>query len=152
LLLLVEFERLVLLTSGIRGFNSPLQVANAMTLNVKLILDEFNRRFNAAEAQLDWRFAKLLQLQAEEVDKLFRDVANPPSHPSVVYESYHDEAMVGADDRALAGRCNERPTRERNSSSDDRSEQSYLTPTREATNRAPTPDNRLMASIDHRRR
>ena len=60
LLLLVEFERLVLLTIGIRGFDSQLQVANAMTLNVKLILDEFNRRFDAVEARLDWRFAKLL--------------------------------------------------------------------------------------------
>jgi hypothetical protein len=142
----------VLLTSGIRGFDSQLQVANAMTLNVKLILDEFNRRFDAAEARLDWRFAKLLQPQAEEVDEPFRDVANPPPHPSVVYESYCDEAMAGANARALAGRCNERPARGRNSSSDDRSEQSYLTPTREATNRAPAPDNRVMASVDHHRR
>jgi hypothetical protein len=107
---------------------------------------------DAAEARLDWRFAKLLQPQAEEVDEPFRDVANPPSHPSIVYESYRDEAMAGAGARALAGRCNERPARGRNSSSDDRSEQSYLTPTCEATNRAPAPDNRLMASVDHRRR
>jgi hypothetical protein len=60
--------------------------------------------------------------------------------------------MAGANASALAGRRDERPARGRNSSSDDRSEQSYLTPTREATNRAPAPDDRLMASVDHRRR
>ena len=77
----------MLLTSGIRGFDSQLQVANVMTLNVKLILDEFNRRFDATEAGLDWRFAKLLQPQAEGVDEPFRDVVSPLSHPSIVYVS-----------------------------------------------------------------
>lgn len=82
----------------------------------------FNRMFDAAEARLDWRFARLLLPQGEEVDEPFHDVVSPPSHPPVVYELYHDEAMAGADASALAGRRGERPAHRRNSSFDDRSE------------------------------
>jgi hypothetical protein len=65
--------------------------------------------FDAAEARLDRRFARLLQSNRDAVsplppllvvDEPNRVVASPSPLPPVVYEPYRDEAMAGADARA----------------------------------------------------
>jgi hypothetical protein len=66
----------------ILDFNLP----NVMTLDFKLILDEFNRRFDEMDARLDLRFARLQQLQAEEVDEPYRDAVSPLPPLPIVYE------------------------------------------------------------------
>jgi hypothetical protein len=76
------------------------------------LIQEIRKMFDAAEARLDWRFARLLQSNHDAVsplppllvvDEPNRVVASPSPLPPVVYESYRDEAMAGADARAHYG-------------------------------------------------
>jgi hypothetical protein len=77
--------------------------------STQFLVQEIRKMFDAAEARLDWRFARLMQSNRDAVsplppllvvDEPNRVVASSSPLPPVIYEPYRDEAMAGADARA----------------------------------------------------